>query len=357
MGNVNSEIARIEQAKDNIEAAIENCGVDVPDTELISDYATYINKIPEAVFAQFQLAKQGGTDEYIESIEQVNGTISVATGGLASTEASGLMSKEDKTRLNLIAEQSTPIIFGNDTDTLTVWTGSSDRVSSYSEGMSIIFVPKKLGSSSTTLQINDLEPLKLSLKGGIASLLSNTPIQLTLINNMWVVYDQDTKYTLNTDIAIYRTTASYRIWFYSTHLCPLVEDIPGYVVLYNPDGAVDVTGVTRIAIGKGMTTSYLFPLQVKFLPDWPDLIPPGYYIAYFDGKTVHINCDGTIPGKIEKAALAEKVEWNIVTEGGSEIEELETTVDNAQYLVLHNLGSSDRKPETFKPSAVTAWAN
>jgi hypothetical protein len=183
MGNVNSEIARIEQAKDNIEAAIENCGVDVPDTELISDYATYINKIPAAVFAQFQLAKQGGTDEYIESIAQTNGTISVTTGGLASTEASGLMSTEDKTRLNLLAAQATPIIFGNNTDTSMVWTGSSDRIASYSEGMSIIFVPKKSGTTNTTLEINSLGPLDLELKGGINSLLEDTPIQLTLVNN------------------------------------------------------------------------------------------------------------------------------------------------------------------------------
>ena len=108
---------------------------------------------------------------------------------------------------------------------------------------------------------------------------------------------------------------------------------------------------------------YTFPLQIKFLSDWPNLLPVGYYIAYFDGTTVYINCDGTIPGITEKSlysektALAEKVEWNIVTEGGSEIEELETTVDNAQYLVIHNLGASDRKPETFKPSAITAWTN
>ena len=123
------------------------------------------------------------------------------------------MSKEDKTRLDLIASQSIPIIFGNDTDTTSVWTGSSDRVSSYSEGMSIIFVPKKQGTSNTTLQINDLEPLKLSLKGGISVLISNAPLQLTLVNNMWVVYDQDTKYTIEKDIAIFKSITSSRIWF------------------------------------------------------------------------------------------------------------------------------------------------
>jgi hypothetical protein len=106
------------------------------------------------------------------------------------------MSKEDKTRLNLIAAQATPIIFGNDTDTTSVWTGSSDRVSSYSEGMSIIFVPKKSGSASTTLAINSLDALPLVLKGGISSLLADTPIQLTLISNEWVVFDKDTTYTM-----------------------------------------------------------------------------------------------------------------------------------------------------------------
>jgi hypothetical protein len=93
------------------------------------------------------------------------------------------------------------------------------------------------------------------------------------------------------------------------------------------------------------------------LPQQGYVLRTGHYIAYYDLDYVYINSDGTIPGKIEKAIVAETVEWNIVTEEGSGVEELETTVDNAQYLVLHNLGASDRKPETFKPSAVTAWAN
>lgn len=49
MSSINEEILRIETAKADIEDAIEECGVDVPDTELISTYASYIRQIPNTV--------------------------------------------------------------------------------------------------------------------------------------------------------------------------------------------------------------------------------------------------------------------------------------------------------------------
>lgn len=39
MGSVYEEISRLETAKSDIETAIETCGVNVPDTELIDTYA------------------------------------------------------------------------------------------------------------------------------------------------------------------------------------------------------------------------------------------------------------------------------------------------------------------------------
>jgi hypothetical protein len=39
MGSVYEEITRLETAKADIETAIEGCGVNVPDTDLISTYA------------------------------------------------------------------------------------------------------------------------------------------------------------------------------------------------------------------------------------------------------------------------------------------------------------------------------
>lgn len=88
--SVRDEITRIETAKSDIEAAIEACGVDVPDDKKISTYAAYISKIPEAVFSELNVDSVGGNDSFIKTIEQVNGKINATTGGLVSSSNSGL---------------------------------------------------------------------------------------------------------------------------------------------------------------------------------------------------------------------------------------------------------------------------
>lgn len=95
MGSVKNEIERLVTAKSDIEAAIETCGVDVPDYELISAYASYIRQIPSAVFSGLNADTTGGIDKYIESIGQTNGIISTTVGGLVSTSKSGLVPKAD----------------------------------------------------------------------------------------------------------------------------------------------------------------------------------------------------------------------------------------------------------------------
>lgn len=93
MGSVHNEISRLETAKSDIEAAIEACGVPVPDTDLISTYATYIRQIPSAVFSELNYDQVGGGDTYIKTIKQTNGLIEATTGGLVSTSQSGLTPK------------------------------------------------------------------------------------------------------------------------------------------------------------------------------------------------------------------------------------------------------------------------
>jgi hypothetical protein len=111
MASVQGEINRIATAKSDIESAIEYCGVDVPNTALISTYADYIRAIPTTIFSQLNYNSVGGTDKYIESISQSNGIISAATGGLATTSKSGLMSKADKAKLDNIAEGADSVSF------------------------------------------------------------------------------------------------------------------------------------------------------------------------------------------------------------------------------------------------------
>lgn len=93
MGSVYEEITRLETAKADIETAIEGCGVNVPDTDLISTYAQYIRQIPSAVFSELNVDPVGGEDMYIKSIEQKDGLINATTGGLVSSTSSGLSPK------------------------------------------------------------------------------------------------------------------------------------------------------------------------------------------------------------------------------------------------------------------------
>lgn len=95
MGSVNDEINRIAGAKASIEEAIEYCGVDVPDGDKIDTYSDYIRAIPEAVFSQLNASLVGGTDKFISSIQQTDGTIKATAGGLVSTSSSGLVPKAD----------------------------------------------------------------------------------------------------------------------------------------------------------------------------------------------------------------------------------------------------------------------
>lgn len=90
MSSVYDEITRLKTAKEDIETAIETCGVNVPDTSLISTYASYIRQIPAAIFSDLNVDISGGAGSYIESIEQEDGKIVTTTGGTVSTSKSGL---------------------------------------------------------------------------------------------------------------------------------------------------------------------------------------------------------------------------------------------------------------------------
>lgn len=97
--NIATEITRLETAKTDIEAAIEECGVSVPDDDLISTYATYIRQIPSVVVSDFKsgltLEPVGGVDSFIKTISQTDGLIAATVGGLVSTSSSGLVPKAD----------------------------------------------------------------------------------------------------------------------------------------------------------------------------------------------------------------------------------------------------------------------
>lgn len=91
--SVRNEITRLETAKQDIETAIESCGVNVPATEKISAYASYIRQIPSAIFSELNAGPFGGADAFIRTMEQTDGVIEATTGGLVSSSLSGLTPK------------------------------------------------------------------------------------------------------------------------------------------------------------------------------------------------------------------------------------------------------------------------
>lgn len=101
MASVKGEIDRLVTAKTNIEQAIEECGVDVPNTALISTYADYVRAIPNAILSQLNLSEVGGDDKYIKKISQTNGVISASEGGVftksGSSASVGLVPKPSTT--------------------------------------------------------------------------------------------------------------------------------------------------------------------------------------------------------------------------------------------------------------------
>ena len=96
-------------------------------------------------------------------------------------------------------------VVGSDSDAAGTWTGTNSAITSYYEGLTIIYVPKKAGASTTTLNINGLGAVtcyytntsKLTTHFAI-----NTPIILTYYNNGWRRADYDSN--TNTQVRIYK---------------------------------------------------------------------------------------------------------------------------------------------------------
>ena len=65
MGSVYDEINRIKLAKSDIATAIQECGVDVSDDELISNYSSYISQIPDTIREQFNVLNSRSADGYV----------------------------------------------------------------------------------------------------------------------------------------------------------------------------------------------------------------------------------------------------------------------------------------------------
>jgi hypothetical protein len=56
------------------------------------------------------------------------------------------MSAADKAKLDILS--NIPYVIGNDSDQKSKWTGESDAITEYVDGLSLIYVPKVAGTVS-----------------------------------------------------------------------------------------------------------------------------------------------------------------------------------------------------------------
>lgn len=101
-------------------------------------------------------------------------------------------------------------IVGNSSDTTAgTWTGTDSRIKSYYNGLTIIYVPKVAGASTTTLNLNGLGA-KTCHYTNTSKLTTHfsagTPILLTYVDGYWKRADYDSN--TNTQIRVYRQVTS-----------------------------------------------------------------------------------------------------------------------------------------------------
>lgn len=133
--------------------------------------------------------------------------------GNATDATDGFMSSEDKAKLDSIHGENTYYVVGPDTDTTAgTWTGVCSDITSYYDGLTIIYVPHVAGASTTKLNINGLGAIQCYLtdKGAIAALTTHypigTPIPFTYVNGKFIHADYS---SADTKLRVYTQTTGY----------------------------------------------------------------------------------------------------------------------------------------------------
>lgn len=252
-------------------------------------------------------------DKLTYNLADVNNTAKTVTLPLATQSANGLLSKEDKTKLDQTTglNQAIPYIVGPSTDTTAgTWTGSYAGITAYTEGLTIIYVPAVAGASTTTLNINELGA-KTCYYTGTSKLTTHyavgTPILLTYSGGGWKRAD----YYLNTYASAFCNTAAatsaktascynytLKANSYIHVLIQYSNTIAGAITMN-----INNTGAKPIYINGSASSASNYTL------------PAGTYIAFYDGTNFYFRTDGILPGTIENATnatSASKVANNLV---------------------------------------------
>lgn len=129
----------------------------------------------------------------------------------ATQSANGFMSADDKKKLDSYGN-TLYYIEGPSTDTTAgTWTGTDARITSYYDGLTIIYKPAVAGASTTTLNINGLGA-KTCYYSNTSKLTTHfavgTPIMFTYVGGAWKRADYDSN--TNTAVRIYKNeTGTY----------------------------------------------------------------------------------------------------------------------------------------------------
>ena len=151
-------------------------------------------------------------DKLTYTLADINQTSTTVTLPVATQSANGLLSSADKIKLDKSTgiNQSIPYIVGPDTDTTAgTWTGTYSGITEYTDGLTIIYVPKVAGASTTTLNINNIGS-KVCYYSGSSKLTTHypagTPILLTYSGGYWKRADY---YYDSSQLRVYRQTTGY----------------------------------------------------------------------------------------------------------------------------------------------------
>ena len=233
---------------------------------------------------------------------------------LANNSQPGLMSAADKIKLDILS--NIPCVIGKDSDSKSKWTGESDAITQYVDGLSIIYVPKVAGTvSKLTLQINELPAKSILISENdytSADIAAGSPLLLTYSSDSdkWVTTDCNQAFDIPNHVWICEDINKTKIIARGTY----AVSPNSYVPIIMP-GANSQTSVSMRFFG---TSSTFYPVYLNGKPvsEANYGIPKGFYLVYFDGSYVHLNTNGILPGKIDKSVIAEKVQLNIVEGGG-----------------------------------------
>ena len=192
--------------------------------------------------------------------------------------------------------QAIPYIKGPDTDTVAgTWTGSYSGITEYTEGLTIIYVPKVAGASTTTLNLNGLGA-KTCYYTGTAKLTTHyavgTPILFTYSGGAWKradFYTDSNTYTsawCGTAAATAAKTATCTNYTLKANsyvhiLIRYANTVAGAITLN-----INSTGAKPIYINGAASSASNYTL------------PAGTYIVYYDGTNFYFRTDGILPGTI-----------------------------------------------------------